>query len=217
MDFNLWEAFASINFFSAPNILWRQWKEDMKYEKRRQAISCDLVQVWAPGRRRRRAFTKYVRSSSGNPSPRYWYKSTHYPLRAGIDTDYLQRTLPHSADVLWGRASSGQDFTVALARRPPGCYFDTHPTLAIFSSPFLLFWHPPSSLHPPHFSYFFIHISATLLFWQPACSFCRPTFVKTWRSVERLQFVEFFKIRGRCEKTNPCTCVTSHGSGCSFE
>ena len=50
---------------------------------------------------------------------------------------------------------SGQDFTVAPARRPPG-YFDTHPTLAIF----------------------FIHISALLLFWQPSCSFFRPTFVK---------------------------------------
>ena len=38
--------------FSRPNILSWQSKEDMKYEQRQGAISCDLVQVWASARRR---------------------------------------------------------------------------------------------------------------------------------------------------------------------
>ena len=55
-------------------------------------------------------------------------------LRAGIDTDNLQRTLQNSAapKMFFEGGRSGQDFTVARARRPPGCYFDTLPTLAIF-------------------------------------------------------------------------------------
>ena len=70
-------------------------------------------------------------------------------------------------------------------------YFDTHPNLAIF----------------------FTHISTFLLFWQ-SCPFCRLTFVKF-----HFQYLSFFcfEIPEVCDKTNPCTCVTSPGSRCSFE
>ena len=105
------------------------------------------------------AFTKYVRSCSGNPSCRYWYKSTHYPtglLRAGIDTDYPQQYhTVCSQDVLWGAL-------VQISRWPQ------------LAGHLALFWHPPQfgDFFHPHFH------SSSILTILPILStyFCKISF-----------------------------------------
>ena len=142
-----WAFFTSVNFklksqtsvvinwadFSVPNILSRQSNEDMKYEYKRRAISCDLVQVWA--------------SQKEEGLLQNMSEAVQEILRPAIDTNphttplarsfvpVLIQIIPNTTtlsswDVLWG----------ALWPR-----FHGGPC----SKTTWLFW------HPPHFGYFF--------------------------------------------------------------
>ena len=71
-------------------------------------------------------------------------------------------------------------------------YFDTHPNLAIF----------------------FTHISTLLLSILTILPILSTYFCKISFSI---LFFFCFEIPEVCDKTNPCTCVTSPGSRCSFE
>ena len=110
-----------------------QPNEDLKYEDKKQAISCDLVQVWASHweegllQNMSEALQEILRPlliqihtlplCGTMPSFRHWYRLSR------------NNTTLRAQDVLWG--GIGRDFTVAPARRPPG-YFDTLPTLPSF-------------------------------------------------------------------------------------
>ena len=135
--------------FSVPNILSRQSNEDMKYEYKRHAISCDLVQVWASPKEEgllqnmSEAVQEILRPAiDTNP---------HYPsgplLCAGIDTDY-----PQHCHTLWLRCS----LRGALAKISRWPLLEDHlailtptPLWLFFPSTFLLFFYFDN--HPAHF------------------------------------------------------------------
>ena len=110
-----------------------QLNEDLKYEDKKQAISCDLVQVWASHweegllQNMSEALQEILRPlliqihtlplCGTMPSFQHWYRLSR------------NNTTLRAQDVLWG--GIGRDFTVAPPRRPPG-YFDTLPTLPSF-------------------------------------------------------------------------------------